>query len=468
MELARLFCDMFAGTASGNGVVLCLQSASHLATVGLEAYTEDFVKANKMLRDKFEGVNVLVGPPLLLDGSEDHQFIQAILELGAWVDNFRDFRERHLGKTWKLVVDDLCERGEGNTYTPPHRYRLPVGANTWEKKGWASSGWKNSPLRVAPLDLGRTMTLVRAFIAEMNASFPLNLALDFRMEGGKVAAAPPSQLIVIGASLAQRTANSLQAAGMEVKKITMPSWRPTPGTVATACEELTDAIKQMPSAAVVFQLFDSAAYYAGCEDGSIIPMRRDPGGRFHVDGELVMATGDLFTRTLKICLPLFKACAGANKIVLSPLPRYWQGRCCADKEHVANLESGDYEATLFKGLDHLRDISKGFLRSSGVDKLKVVSTFQLMTTLEGGRSTTTAHMDNIRQEWGPDPVHPQVALFDRVAKSLPALLPNSQRGPTSGFLPPSCRWLTDLDWAPQKSTPSRGRGRGSSHRMKPY
>ena len=55
--------------------------------------------------------------------------------------------------------------------------------------------------------------------------------------------------------------------------------------------------------------------------------RRDPGSNFfHLDGELLIAPKELFSRMLKDYLPLLKAQKNLQKILLSLLPRYWRNK----------------------------------------------------------------------------------------------------------------------------------------------
>jgi hypothetical protein len=470
MELARLYVDLFAGAgAAGRGGVVLLVSVTHLSVVGLAAYTEDLVRAAKLIAERCPETRVFAGPPLLFAGLNNPDVVLSIFELGGWVLSFRDFRERVPLATWKKTLEVLTDRGVGNYLPRPSRMRLPISMNSWEKKNWASDQWANVPLSVAPLDHKTIQSLAQSLIAEMNSIFSLNLSLDIQTRGEGESAKGKASFIVVGASLAQRTAEALEAAGAEIMKISMPSWRPTPGTVASAAAELEAALATRAGCTVIFQMLDAAAYYAGCEDGSVIPMRRDPRGRYHVDGELVMATGDFFTRSLRVCLPLLKAAGNNNKLLLSPIPRYWKSSCCNDPEHVSNLLSPDFEDTLFKGLDDLRDTAKGYLRSCGVPSIKVLSTLQLMSRLPGSPTTSLEHRAAVLPLWGGDPVHPNFCLFEAAAKAILDLVkPLDTPAAPGSFLPRSCAWMTDTNWRQQARNPS-SRGRGKSNpRHKPY
>jgi hypothetical protein len=60
----------------------------------------------------------------------------------------------------------------------------------------------------------------------------------------------------------------------------------------------------------------------------IIPECRHVDGTYHVDGALIIAPADMFTKSIKVYLPLLICATEAKKLVLSPIPRYWLHRCC--------------------------------------------------------------------------------------------------------------------------------------------
>jgi hypothetical protein len=75
--------------------------------------------------------------------------------------------------------------------------------------------------------------------------------------------------------------------------------------------------------AMIYLCLDGTAFYSMTDD-SIIPARRIAGtDNYHIDGALVIAPSDVFTKSIKMNIPLFSVPTDAKKIVLSPLPRYW-------------------------------------------------------------------------------------------------------------------------------------------------
>ena len=56
-------------------------------------------------------------------------------------------------------------------------------------------------------------------------------------------------------------------------------------------------------------------------------------------GELALAEWGALKKIVNISAPLLRAGGGNMKLILSPLPRYVQGKCCEDKQHITNYRT---------------------------------------------------------------------------------------------------------------------------------
>jgi hypothetical protein len=208
-------------------------------------------------------------------------------------------------------------------------------------------------------------------------------------------------------------------AGHSTRLVSTPSWRPNTQTVLEALADLHVPISEHSNiAAVIYFCLDAAAFYAMTEY-SIIPIAKDGKGDYHVFGSLVTAPADMFSKSLKTCLPLFSAVNATTKIVLSPLPKYWQERCCEDEEHVSNIKDPDFEAVLFSGLDSLRRVTKDVLHTSGINNFKVYNTSQLCSAEAGAKMTSASTRDALAVMWkSDDPVHPSEDTYATLASNI--------------------------------------------------
>jgi hypothetical protein len=125
-------------------------------------------------------------------------------------------------------------------------------------------------------------------------------------------------VIIVGSSHANYLATSLATAGFKAIVVEMRPWRPNSMTVEEARSELAQKIQNTPNlVAIIFWCLDSAAFYLQTED-SILPPVRDVSGQFHIHGSLITAPSEMFSKSIKQCIPLFNISTTAKKIILSP------------------------------------------------------------------------------------------------------------------------------------------------------
>jgi hypothetical protein len=154
----------------------------------------------------------------------------------------------------------------------------------------------------------------------------------------------------------------------------------------------------------VLQLWDNVAYHAvSCED-TIIPCRKEiETGKYHVDGDLMLAPPELLAPFIKNCLPIFNMLQDRPKLVTVPLPRYLTLPCCEDAEHIPNQHEDGFQRAILSGLEKLKKGIRDTLFSNGVRNLKVVSPLWLMV---GPKTNDEDLQAKLADLWKEDPVHP--------------------------------------------------------------
>jgi hypothetical protein len=458
-ELALLLIDLVREKGLPKGTVIALSSPTQLATYGLAGYVEELVRTSRLLQERLGGgVVVIPAPPVFLDGIQNPPLVRALFELGAWIDGLSP--ENAPSLSFKALTTVILNNGVGTQPCPQLRYRLPVSLMSFEKKCWDSSGWDSVPATVAPMDSASEQMVLETFIGELNKDFPGNL--DPRpslVRDASFAAVPTSSIIVVGASLARRMADALRnESSRPVTYIQMPPWRVTAGTALAASEKLAEELKGKPaSTTVILQFLDGAAFYGEPEEGGLLPMRRDGSNHFHVDGRLTVAPVECFGKSVEVSSPLLAAARAFNAVLLSPLPRYWLGRCCDDKEHVSNLEEEDHERVLIAGIDRLRRTAKDKIHCLNLAGITVMSCLQLMGETSGSAHTSEAILQSVKGRWGPDPVHPAPELFSVAAKAILAAGSFKRKREDTGAQNKRGRWSDDVS----RGAPGTSRGRGA-------
>ena len=129
-------------------------------------------------------------------------------------------------------------------------------------------------------------------------------------------------------------------------------------------------------------------------------------------GELALAEWAALKKIFNISAPLLRAAGGNMKLILSPLPRYVQGKCCEDKQHITNYRTKGYATEMGNSLAQiftwLGDLAHG-KRIIDYDVVCVSS----IVGMEGNPSKK-----ELAKLWGSDLVHLTTAGYQKVADKL--------------------------------------------------
>jgi hypothetical protein len=349
--------------------------------------------------------------------------------------------------------------------------QVPVSLFSFEKKTVVSGPSIEIFDKIAAFDIEAEKMIISQLVTELNENHGADLATDVIFDRGSRPSLTDDgekAVIIVGSSHANYLATSLATAGFKAIVVEMRPWRPNLMTVEEARSELALKVLNTPNlVAIIFWCLDSAAFYSQTED-SILPPVRDVSGQFHIHGSLITAPSEMFGKSVKQCIPLFNISSAAKKIILSPLPRYWQSRCCDDDEHVANIDDVDFQGMLFSGLDSLRRIIKDTLHCNNVRDVTILNSSQLCVAKEGSRQTSTDVRAALDIMWGDDPVHPNRDVYDSLAEHLVFKFQSqSEATPSTSSDRPlkRPRWLeTESSDTVTPKPPGRGRGRGRGGR----
>ena len=401
------------------GSTVLLGSASHLANVGPAFYTEELVQVNQHLYQMFEvGISFIPCPPMLIDGTSNSHLVRAIVELSAWLKHAARGDNCLPVRALDLVVERLMQRRSGMVEAASRRMMMPVGLTTGDRSSWDSGG-KNLPAGVLPLSPKDECEIVYTLITELNTSLAMEL-------NGNPDLAPVAdirqhdpQILVVGASNAGRTADALSREGISVLRAVIPGWYCIKLKVPAMLNLIKSKLEEAKDVCVImYQLFDNSFYLAKTAEGGLIPVvREESGGKYHVHGELTFAPKELQYSMFCDIKPIIELAGSHQKIIISPLPRYLNDRCCGDSDHVSNLEEDGYSRNLESVLSCRRNL-KDFAFRLGIRNLRVACPWSQL------RNATT----NI---WA-DPVHMNADGFSLLAKLTLTIIKQSEGMDLSG------------------------------------
>jgi hypothetical protein len=99
--------------------------------------------------------------------------------------------------------------------------------------------------------------------------------------------------MVVGGSNASRKAMALDEAGYSLCKVIKAGWRIDRASCKELATIINNTMKQDDPAVVVLQLLNNTIFFTKCGDGSRIFPQKLADGKFHVEGELVVASSDI-------------------------------------------------------------------------------------------------------------------------------------------------------------------------------
>ena len=402
------------------GSAVLLGSASHLANVGSAFYAEELVQVSQRLYQMFEGgISILPCPPMLIDGTSNFHLVSAIVEVSAWLKQVARGDNCLPIRTLNLVVERLMQRGSGLVEAASQRMMMPVGLTAGDRSSW-DSGCTNLPAGVLPLSPKDECDIVHTLITELNNSLAMEL-------DGKPDLAPAAssrhhglQILVVGTSNAGRTADALSREGISVLRAVIPGWRCIKMKVPAMLNLIKSKLEEAKADCVIlYQIFNNSFYLAKTAEGGLIPaVREESGGKYHVHGELTFAPKELQYSMFCDVKSIFELAGDHHKIIISPLPRYLNARCCGDADHVTNLEEDGYSWNLEESVLSCRRNLKDFAFRLGIRNLRVACPW--------------SQLRNVTSNIWADPVHMNPDGFSLLAKLTLTTIKQSEGMDLSG------------------------------------
>jgi hypothetical protein len=173
--------------------------------------------------------------------------------------------------------------------------------------------------------------------------------------------------MVIGGSHAARTAKILIETGYSVCKLINTGWRIDRASCEALASTISTSLNEEDPDVVILQLLDSSMFYTKCSDGSRVLPKKMQDGRFHVEGELVVASADTQFDHYNTLKPVLDKIGSRPCIIVSPMPRYITEGCCQDVRHVANRLDRGYKQSMERQLEGVAKKFKNLLYNAARD-----------------------------------------------------------------------------------------------------
>jgi hypothetical protein len=329
------------------------------------------------------------------------------------------------------------------------------------------------PKKIAPFSEESEGRIIVSTLRELNEEFGLNLDTDpdLSRKVEPVTGHGIGRTVVVGASHMRRTAQELIAGGTEVVDLSSPGWYPSRENLKTSGDYLA-RLKLTEKDCLILDLWSNSSLLGTDELGfPKMPLKSNEDGKYHILGKLQAAPPTMFEKILADAAPILEGAAEARILLLAPFPRYVNGKCCSDEQHLTNHGSNGFWTEMEKiGVYVSNVVEEANLKM----ELRVVQWSDIAGNTELYRSVPSTG-----ELWLPtDPVHLSDAGYQMVADALKAIAsdliaegePASKRPRLDSIVPqPNSRlnrggyqvnlpdWLTGA-----AARGSRGGGRGPS------
>jgi hypothetical protein len=164
-------------------------------------------------------------------------------------------------------------------------------------------------------------------------------------------------------------ARYLEASGVPTEQITIPGWTCSPENVNKMMEEMET--KATDVSAYVFDLLSNSTLRFEQFDGTTsLPFKSN--GKFHYGGRILVASREIFKKTVDAILPILKAKGDKPCVILPPLQRCLFSQCCNDNSHCTNCKDQGFADELLAGYVRLRNELMKQLVFHGITAFKVM------------------------------------------------------------------------------------------------
>jgi len=426
-ELEAVFSERFRAFLKPHGKltpgsVVLVGSLSHLRACGIQDYADSLVRTYVSMSAKV-GAGVEVVPLVFvpMHGLESGSLIRNLMDLDAWLMSVHGGGRTVLPKSretfWVTVTD-----GARSVLAPTESYTMmmPSGFRNHRKHPVVSDPYDGQiPTFIPPVSEETEKKIVTAILTELNDVYGLNLDVnpDVTRTPGPNTENGNGKTIFIGASHMARLSEAAQAAGADCRFVGAPGWVATKDSLGEAARQIR-TLSLGDHDIVVIDLWANCAFMGTDENGLPCRARKGQGDpKYHVIGKMQAAPKTLFERVMGEARAIFESCGSAKVILVIPFPRYINGKCCHDPEHLSNWGQEGQTAEVYRAIESAESAIAA--DSAGM----TFSTLSLIEVFNGSdldlTEVTTPDGHSIWRE--ADPVHLSQPAYSELADAVMAM-----------------------------------------------
>jgi hypothetical protein len=348
--------------------------------------------------------------------------VRAAFELIAWAEAYyKD--DQYLEETAKMAKQILIEAGSNLSTWELVKMQLPCKTHPTGMKTWASGGEgaEKLPAIIRPMTANTEKMFIETMIAMRRDKLALDLEPHPCLEKTMGSQSRPKKKVtfmVVGGSNAHRLTKAIDKAGHSACRVINTDWRITPENCRIMAEVISKTICDNDPTTVVLQFLDSSMYYVRGADGTRELPQKDSHGKYHVKGELMVASYEQQTDHFNALKPILDVIGKRQCLIVAPMPRFIIDGCCKDARYVSNRLDPFFQDDQ---LDGVRCHLKAYMYNHRRGNVKVVDPAMELRGLDN------------EDIWFVDPIHPIDPIYRRLATAVITMAAPGQEedGPAS-------------------------------------
>jgi len=410
-EITWAVIDILSGLSLPAKSTVLIGSVSHIAAKGVQAYGEDLVWCFRQLSEKLpENLSFSVLVPVLINGINNQRVVRNIAEVECWMEELKGADGSLLQRTREVFLTQMEAHAHGRLFNPEEvMVSMPDSLRSYNKIPTVLQGWKGMAEQIIPFgeipEARVIMTMREELLENFGVKVSRNLDLRRNPTIGEEA-----DYVVIGGSNAKSIGAVLHSKGRTVIQLTEKGMRVGPTTAENLSKQIAEHVDE--SMVIILMVTDNMAYLVETEEGESHLPKRDDGGKYHVDGQVKLASAKHVRKILQKFLPVLELLKKNRKIILVPLPRYVCQPCCLLGDHCTNRKERDFLPSMLSGLKEIRRELKEACHEWKLANYKVVNGCTLMGLTEESEFPSWEEM------MGKDPVHLTGAGHAKLANEI--------------------------------------------------
>jgi hypothetical protein len=304
------------------------------------------------------------------------------------------------------IRKSLVSLGSGNVQAcHGARYRLPKYLVGTETQKWDTSGFQGLKDKVDSFPEEIIVATINTALTELHNIVGSPLLKVAGFNGATRVPCLNKLILCVGASHMRRLTDAFALLGEKAMHVECVTFRATSQVIASIITSIRTALGSIPAEDVIILLvvLDNCTFKAQAEDGDLIPLRRDITGNYHVDGGLIVAPLESTKQMFIQLTSVFRNFPGYTFTVMTPLPRYLWGACCAEAEHAPNVNNTDHVDQMLASLTAIQRQWRGMVFRDNIQDVKIIN--------------CGAQIKD-KTWWADDHVHPLPQAYQHLATNI--------------------------------------------------